>query len=129
MMSANHVIAAALIEDLENNASWRRDKAAQYPDDERNVRAAEISERLMDEAAQLGADDVRLRRLEVLSQNLCGDGLELVQDINEHHRAIGFGYSPVSISEYLDDLIEIYQRCTKRPTLKVVESRVIEVPE
>jgi hypothetical protein len=118
-----------ITDDLEKNASWRRDKAAQYPDDERNVRAAEISERLMDEAAQLGADDVRLRRLEVLSQNLCGDGLELVQDINEHHRAIGFGYSPASISEYLDDLIDIYQRCTKRPTLKVVESRVIEVPE
>jgi hypothetical protein len=128
-MCANHVIAAALIDDLENNAAWRRDKAAQYPDDERNVRAAEISERLMDEAAQLGADDVRLRRLEVLSQNLCGDGLELVQDINEHHRAIGFGYSPASISEYLDDLIGIYQRCTKRPTLKVVERRVIEVSE
>jgi hypothetical protein len=33
MSTTAHEIA----EDLQNNAAWRRDKAAEYPDDHRNV--------------------------------------------------------------------------------------------
>lgn len=126
-MSANHVIAAALIEDLENNAAWRRDKAAEYPDDHRNVVAAEILERLVKEAGQLGPNYIRLRKLDALSDELANGnhhGLEsLVEDVNEYHRDIGFHRFPESIHVYVDDLIEIHQRYANLDT-KALESRV-----
>jgi hypothetical protein len=118
--------AAALIEDLENNAAWRRDKAAEYPDDSRNVTAAEILERLMKEAGQLGPN-IRLRKLTALSDELANGnhrGLDsLVDDVSEYHRDIGFHRFPGSIYVYIDDLIEIHQRCAKRDA-KTLESRV-----
>jgi hypothetical protein len=117
--------AREIAEDLENNAAWRRDKAAEYPDDHRNVIAAEIFERLMKEAGQLGADNIRLRKLEALLDKLAGNhGLEnLVDDVSEYHRDIGFHRFPESIHVYLDDLIEIHQRYAKRDA-KTLESRV-----
>jgi hypothetical protein len=79
----------------------------------------------MKEAGQLGADNIRLRKLEALLDKLAGNhGLEnLVDDVSEYHRGIGFYHFPESIYIYLDDLIEIHQRYAKRPA-KALESRV-----
>jgi hypothetical protein len=117
--------AHGIAEDLQNNAAWRRDKAAEYPDDRRNVIAAEILERLMEEAGQLGDNNIQLLKLAGLSADLDGNrGLEnLVDDISEYHRDIGFSRFPESIHVYLDDLIEIHQRYAKRDA-KTLKSRV-----
>lgn len=53
----------ALADDLDACASWRREKAAEYPDDTRNLRAAELLEGL---AAELrgGAHADELRKVQ-----------------------------------------------------------------
>jgi hypothetical protein len=38
---------------VENTAEWRRQKAQQFPDDERNLKAAEALDRLAQEISQL----------------------------------------------------------------------------
>jgi hypothetical protein len=42
-------ILTFLADDLEHTAEWRRQKAEEYPNDDRNIQAAEIMERLAEE--------------------------------------------------------------------------------
>jgi hypothetical protein len=100
-----------LVEDLEQNASWRREKADQYPNDHRNVIAAEILERLMEEVGKLNKDSLLLRQLEKIDEELLeitDDLFSLSGDLSDYHRGIGFHSFPESAEEYLTDLIDIY---------------------
>ncbi len=101
---------AEMTENLEGNASWRRDKAAQHPDDTRNTEAAEILERLAIEVGKLGSSPL-FHELEKLDEEILAiddDTLSLIEDESEYHRAIGFHSFPDSGEEYLKGLVEIY---------------------
>jgi hypothetical protein len=50
-----------MVEQLEHQAEWRREKAEQYPDDSRNLDAAENLERLAKEIDSLKKSDIALR--------------------------------------------------------------------
>jgi hypothetical protein len=53
-----------LVETLESQAEWRRQKALEYPEDRRNIDAAELLEKLAKDASKLDQNDPLLERLE-----------------------------------------------------------------
>lgn len=106
-----------LLEDqLWSTASWRHDKAEQYPHDHRNKEAAEFLEKLAEEVATL-RNSPDYHRPDKLEEELVdvSDGckvydlIHLSEDLSEYHRSIGFHSFPTA-EGYLKDLIEIYSR-------------------
>jgi hypothetical protein len=98
-----------LSETLEYQAEWRRQKADEYPDDRRNIDAAELLERLAREVRNLeGRNDLRVCRVEKFFEEVGPDsGVRFLEVQSEYHRQIGFWKFPSSGGEYLDDLIEL----------------------
>ena len=99
-----------LVETLESQAEWRRQKALEYPEDRRNIDAAELLEKLAEEASKLDQNDPLLERLESRLNRLGAknDGYYLFSEgQSEYHRQIGFSRFPSTVRQYLKDLIEI----------------------
>ncbi len=98
-----------LSEDLEVQAEWRRQKAEDYPEDRRNIDAADFLSRLAKEVEQLERrNDSLLDRFEQSWRRLDDDdGLNFVEKLNNYHRRIGFWEFPSSGENYLEELIRL----------------------
>ena len=90
-----------LRDDFKEEAEWRREKAEQYPDDERYLAAAAIFDRL---AATVDAipQDVFITFSE---HPEIADGLLDVERWTEMLRAVGFGSSPETAEEFVRSFI------------------------
>jgi hypothetical protein len=81
-----------------NTADWRREKAAEYPDDKRNLEAVTALERLADTVDQIEPD-------------LLGAYIELWEDAieaeeySEMLRTIGFQWEPKTATEFVREFI------------------------
>ncbi len=102
---------SCLIEQIENTAEWRREKAKEHPEDQRNGEAADILDRLTKELAALRDDDASVAAYEALIESGCEDGDVLA--LEEHNRLIsriGFDSAPSSAEELLSGLTEGLRR-------------------
>jgi len=101
---------------VQGTAEWRRQKAEQFPDDARNVKAAEDLERLAAqiEALEGSAIHKQIEEAQDSINRACGvnNGWDVWQDINEtlsaELRSIGFhgGYSTAAeLLEWYRDLL------------------------
>jgi SLT domain-containing protein len=102
--------------DVGATAEWRRDKAAQYPEDERNERAAELLERLTAEINALNWSPLHLR-----IETFVNDG-EISGEINFILKSIGFRYVPATGEQLLRDIVaQLEHRCkSEGPGFKLV---------
>ncbi len=84
-------------------AEWRREKAREFPDDERNIRAAELLETLAKTVSSVSP--IMARRYVTLHD---GDDMALVatETESEMMRLIGFHRFPDTAEEFLRDLVE-----------------------
>lgn len=90
-----------LAEEFEYQAEWRREKAAEYPDDKRNHEAAEILDQLARSVRDCPAETI-----EAVFE-LCIDGGE---DWSEMKRQVGFSYFPKTAEEFCNDFIQARMR-------------------
>jgi hypothetical protein len=83
-------------------AEWRRQKAIEYPDDERNLEAAALLERLANTVDQLDATVLRAY-VELWRDDEC-------YERGETHRemlgGIGFQWAPETATEFVREFIE-----------------------
>jgi hypothetical protein len=80
---------------VESTADWRRAKAQQFPDDGRNLEAAEELDRLANEIAKLEGSDLHRRivaLIDLTNDTAGGDCvyIELNESVSEELRGIGF---------------------------------------
>jgi GTP1/Obg family GTP-binding protein len=125
---------ASIAHELESNAEWRRDKAVEYANDIRNTHAAEIFEQLLDQVERIKDDHPLINRLnatyeeliELVGSNANNDLSNVVDEVNEYHRDIGFHCFPEFIEDYIKGLLEIYERLLRRAkqNQKILENRV-----
>jgi hypothetical protein len=124
----------ALIDDLEGTAHWRREKATEYPHDNRNDEAAVELEHLA-KAVRDDPKSAALTSLRSLDKELAlragtdksFDFSALIIECSDYRRRIGFSEFP-SIGEYLATLAAMYgarlRHREKRPsTLEADEIR------
>jgi hypothetical protein len=111
--------------DVQGTAEWRRRKAEQFPDDARNLQAAEELERIADEIAALDeglpihkqieeACEFFNKAIEASGRD-CWD--EIVSAISEELRSVGFhsSHSGISLLEWYRDLLrDEAQECLDR---------------
>lgn len=88
---------------LEHTADWRRRKAEEFPDDERNIEAAELAEKLAAELKALSPKQEPLRSMDAESEanpDAFDDGTEL----NRYFGRLGFDHFPESAIELLGEV-------------------------
>ena len=90
-----------LAEEFEHQADWRREKAAEYPDDKRNLEAAEILDQLAHSVNDCPAEVIEA------ALELCVNGGE---DWSEMRRQVGFSYFPETAEEFCKDFIRSRMR-------------------
>ncbi len=96
---------------LESTAEWRRQKAEEYPEDDRNEAAAEMLAKLAVEVrrlvgAPLGQEFEALQEKVYTAEWRGSD--RLMEDENRHLSRIGFDSLPDTGEEYLRARMEIY---------------------
>ena len=98
---------------VQNSAQWRRNKAEQFPDDPRNLRAAEELERLAAQIEKLEDSEVHKRVHDITDRFTAvddGDGWYKVnEDLSAELRSIGFHTGYESAEQFLAwycDLLE-----------------------
>lgn len=109
---------------VQNTAEWRRCKAEQFPDDARNLDAAEELERIANEIAALDDASPIYRQIgeahELLDKSIEANGgdwdrwTEVSEAISEELRSIGFhnSHTGASLLEWYRDLLrEKAQEC------------------
>ena len=94
-------VAGFLAQELFNTAVWREDKAGEYPDDNRNLPAAEHLAGLARQILALPDDDPRILRMESAVQAII-DGNGELPTTSEITRAIGFSWGYPTLDELLD---------------------------
>jgi hypothetical protein len=107
-----------IVEDLENQGDWRREKATEYPEDVRNSHAVAVFDQLLDQVGKIKVDHPLLRKLDAVNDQILHlenvELSDLVEDISEYHRDIGFHRFPEFIADYLKGLIEVHERFLAR---------------
>lgn len=98
-------VAGFLAQELYSTAVWREGKADEYPDDDRNLPAAEHMAGLARQLLALPDDDPRILRLENAVQGIIHDNGELPAT-SEITRTIGFSWGYPSLDELLDRYAE-----------------------
>jgi hypothetical protein len=91
--------------EVESTAEWRREKAEQFPDDFRNLEAAEELERLAREINDLEGSEVhrKINDLMSLSSETSGSFYEdLGESVSAELRSIGFHSSYKNGAEFLE---------------------------
>jgi hypothetical protein len=109
---------ASLIDQVENSAWWRSEKALEYPGDTRNMTASESLRHLAAQLKDIPADHPKIWELWRMdfSLRLSGASNEEFgtidnEAISEELRAFGFsGGEPTNPEEFLDCLIAVYRR-------------------
>lgn len=94
-------VAGFLAQELFSTAFWREGKADEYPDDDRNLRAAEHLADLARQILALPDDDPRILRMESAVRAIIDGNGELAAT-SEIARAIGFSWGYPSLDELLD---------------------------
>src|SRR5690242_11972188 len=98
---------------FEHQAAWRREKAGEYPDDKRNLEAAELLDQLAGMVEAVPNDVLHVY------QALCNDEPEgVVFEELMQLKHVGFTYHPKSAEEFLRDLIRDLR--AKWPELRAV---------
>lgn len=106
-------VAGFIAQDLFSTAVWRQEKAAEYPDDDRNLRAAEHLAYLATQILALPDSDPRLFRMEGTVRAIADANGELpaTSDVT---RTIGFSWGLPSIDELLDRYTQEHRREMER---------------
>jgi hypothetical protein len=102
-------VAGFLAQELYSTAAWREGKAAEYPDDDRNLRAAEHLASLARQVLALPGEDPRILRMEHAVQAIADANGELPAT-SEITRTIGFGWKYPSLDELLDRYAQEHTR-------------------
>jgi hypothetical protein len=93
---------------IQSTAEWRRRKAQDFPDDLRNIDAAEELDRLATEVAQLGGSEIhhRICKLAQMNYSIWND---LIDDVSAILRAVGFHVkfdTGAQLLKWLHDAVE-----------------------
>jgi hypothetical protein len=102
-------VAGFLAQELFSTAVWREGKAAEYPDDDRNLRAAEHLAGLARQILALPDDDPRILRIEDAVQAIADANGEL-PTTSEIIRTIGFSWGYPSLDDLLDHYVQEHKR-------------------
>lgn len=86
--------------DFKRTAEWRRQKAAEHPDDERNAEAAVLLDRLA--ATVEDADPISLSRYQHLFTD---DDPDVTERQNDALREVGFHRWPKDAEDFLTDFL------------------------
>ncbi len=86
--------------DVEQTAEWRRSKAAEFPNDQRNTEAAIILERLASEIAAIEGSGLH-KRLSQLAEDET-----FSTTLSTFLRLVGFRLFPNSAKDFIDELID-----------------------
>jgi len=90
-----------------SQAEWRRQKAAEYPDDQRNRQSAEALESL---AEYIGHDDARDLVIPLEPHLFEGQTLG-GEETRRRVARYGFGYSATTVLQHRDFLAELAMTC------------------
>src|SRR5450759_1572316 len=102
--------------ELENAASWRFEKSIDWPDDDRNAKAAVLLERLANEVRGLNGSPLHRKLKGVLEKDV--DYSFALEEENEYRQQIGFHTFPTSGSAYLESLLVIYENHSETTVLE-----------
>jgi hypothetical protein len=119
MWKPNRLSIDELIE-VQSTADWRREKAKQFPDDTRNLTAAEELDTLATEISSLEDSEIH-RQIADLTDRLYGgdnNSLDFIEGLNEavsaELRSVGFhrSYTGLKFLEWYRDLLQetLYNR-------------------
>jgi hypothetical protein len=113
-MSCNLDINEIIGFQVESTAEWRRRKAEEFPDDQRNTAAAEELDRLAQEVGQLEGSDVhqRICKLIDMAEPYSGIWERLNEDASAALRSVGFhgGFTGTEFLEWYRDELEALLR-------------------
>ncbi len=102
-------VAGFLAQELFSTAVWREEKAAEYPDDDRNLPAAEHLAGLARQILALPDDDPRIVRIQDAVQAIADANGELPAT-SEIIRTIGFSWGYPSLDDLLDHYVQEHKR-------------------
>jgi hypothetical protein len=92
--------------EVQSSAEWRREKAQRFPDDYRNLKAAEELERLAQEINDLGGSEIHRRIDELVGLARDFDGSAVIETfsttVSYELRSIGFHSSYESGTKFLE---------------------------
>jgi hypothetical protein len=94
-----------LMTDLFYTAEWRRERAKEFPDDHRNIAAAELLEKLAARADDIRGTDLERRYFKVLES----DGHRCCDTESETLRAVRFHSWPANATEFFDGLVTKFE--------------------
>jgi hypothetical protein len=116
---------------VQSTAEWRRDKAEQFPNDTRNLRAAEELERLAVQIEKLEGSDMHKRVRDICDRVTAaddGDGwYKISEDVSAELRSIGFhsGYETgEQFLEWYCDRLEEEHRSLIEGKLSAIDDAV-----
>jgi hypothetical protein len=102
-------VAGFLAQELFSTAVWRKDKAAEYPDDDRNLPAAQHLASLTRQILALPDDDPRILHMESAVQAIVDANGELPAT-SEITRTIGFSWGYPTLDDLLDRYAQEHTR-------------------
>ena len=88
-----------LREELESTLYFRKRKAEEYPDDNRNIKAQEIIRNLLDQDLSDTAQKTLEKAYEVVD-------ITALERANDEFRAIGFHSFPSTLDEFASNVVE-----------------------
>jgi len=101
---------------LESTAEWRRQKAEEYPEDDRNEAAAEMLAKLAVEVRRLVGTPIGQEFTALQEKAYAAEwrGFDrLIEDENRHRSRVGFDSFPDSGEEYVRARMEIYAKALR----------------
>src|SRR3712207_5429713 len=96
---------------LDDTAGWRRRKAEEYPEDDRNERAAEALAKLAAEVRKLAGTPLGQEFADLQEKVYAAEWRgsdRLIEDEDRHRSRVGFDSFPDSGEEYVRARMEIY---------------------
>ena len=100
-----------LVFSIGNTGHWRREKAEEFPEDNRNLKAAECLERLETSVGSVNPDlfaEYRVVFWTPYSDNSAA--LDLIDVHSEVLRSVGFSLFPKDVNELVRDLLDAASR-------------------
>jgi restriction system protein len=105
-----------IVINVESTAYWRRQKAEEFPEDQRNIQAADMLERLATELRALEGTALHERVARLAEE----DGENFSFTLSEFLRAVGFRSFPSSGEDFLNEFL--FNLLDLRPELKSLRS-------
>lgn len=100
--------------EVENTAEWRREKAEEFPNDNRNLEAAERLDRLVRELDELQKSDLSRRIESLVIMTSGGWEISFGEWLSEELRAIGFRSFYKNGAEFLQSVCEWFEEEIRR---------------